>query len=196
MVPGYSYVIDMKAKVDKKPQFDTFLRLEDAAGNELEQNDDFITTDSRIVFVPKKVDEYRVIATTFDQGFTGAYTLTITPVKAGTVPALAGTVFKVDAELTNADPLDVKRAGSHHKVHTVKLAPGKTYTIDMQSTAFDTWLRLEDSKGNELAFDDDSGGGLNSRIVFTPTKADTYRLVATTFGNGATGKYSITVTAK
>jgi hypothetical protein len=37
-------------------------------------------------------------------------------------------------------------------------------------TAFDTYLRLEDAQGNQVAFNDDMGGrNRNSRIVFTPS---------------------------
>lgn len=91
LLPDFTYTIHMKAKTDKKPVFDTYLRLEDSSGNQQAENDDYINTDSRIVFTPKKAEEFRIIATTFDPGFTGSYTLTITPLKAGsTGRALAG----------------------------------------------------------------------------------------------------------
>ena len=76
------------------------------------------------------------------------------------------------------------------------MLPKKTYQIDMISNQFDAYLRLEDSKGNQLAEDDDSGGNLNAQILFTPTKADDYRIIATTFGPGATGIYQLKVTLK
>lgn len=47
---------------------------------------------------------------------------------------------------------------------------GKVYTIDMVSKDFDSYLRLFDPKGNQLEEDDDSGGDLNSRIVFNCTQ--------------------------
>ncbi len=99
----------------------------------------------------------------------------------------------VQAQLTNADPFDKVRTGSHHKVYTYKMVPGRSYVIRMDSNQLDSYLRVEDSKGTQLAADDDSGGNLNAKIVFTPTKADTYRIIATTFGAGMVGNYTLTV---
>jgi peroxiredoxin len=70
---------------------------------------------------------------------------------------------------------------------------GKAYTIDMVSKDFDSYLRLLDPKGNQIEEDDDSGGDLNSRIVFNCTKDGDYKIVATTFGPDAMGAYSLTV---
>ena len=43
------------------------------------------------------------------------------------------------------------------KVHEVKMLVGKTYVLDLESTQFDAYLRLEDAKGNILAENDDIG---------------------------------------
>ncbi len=101
-------------------------------------------------------------------------------------------VFKVDEKLTNDDPKDRTRTFSVHKVHTVKLFAGKSYTIDLVSRDFDSYLRLENSAGQQLAEDDDSGGDLNARIVFQAPKDDTYRIIATSF-DGKTGNYTLTI---
>jgi len=101
-------------------------------------------------------------------------------------------LFKADGQLTNDDPKDRVRTSSVHKVHTVKMTAGKTYTIDLVSGDFDAYLRLEDSMGKQLAADDDSGGELNARILFQAPRDDTYRIIATTF-LGGTGHYTLTV---
>jgi hypothetical protein len=64
----------------------------------------------------------------------------------------------------------------------------------MKSCQFDSYLYLEDTNGNVLAEDDDSGGNLNARIIFTPTYTGTYNVVATSFNAGATGAYTISIT--
>jgi hypothetical protein len=76
LVEGATYQIDMIG-VDK---LDTYLRLEDAKGKPLDENDDVAegNLDSRIVFKAPKTDTYRIIATTFVEGETGAYTLIVT----------------------------------------------------------------------------------------------------------------------
>jgi formylglycine-generating enzyme required for sulfatase activity len=102
-------------------------------------------------------------------------------------------VLKVSDQLTRDDPLDKKLTNSHAKVHTVKLAAGKTYFIDMVSKQLDSYLRLEDVGGEQLGEDDDSGGDLNARIVFNAVKDGSYRVIATSFEGGKTGPYTLSV---
>src|SRR5262245_8638945 len=96
-------------------------------------------------------------------------------------------------QLTADDPKDKVRTDSHHKVHSVKLASGKFYQIDMTSRDFDTYLRLEDPEGNEVATDDDGGEGLNARIVYGAKNAGDHKVIATSFAGGKTGNYNLTV---
>jgi tetratricopeptide (TPR) repeat protein len=79
--------------------------------------------------------------------------------------------------------------------HEVKLKAGQTYLIDLESSQFDTFLRLHDSKGKLLAEHDDivPGVNTNSRVVFTPKEDGTYRLVATAFEQRGTGSYTLTL---
>jgi hypothetical protein len=99
----------------------------------------------------------------------------------------------INDALINSLPLDKLRPRCYHKVHVVPLEKGAVYTIDMASTVFDAFLRIEDSRGVMLAQDDDSGGNNNARIVFRPTATDRYRLIATTFSDFQTGPYTLMV---
>jgi Bacterial pre-peptidase C-terminal domain len=74
--------------------------------------------------------------------------------------------------------------GSFAKIYPFKMTKGKDYTIDLESKAFDAYLGLENSKGTQLAEDDDSGGGLNSRITIRAPEDGTYRIIATSPGTG------------
>lgn len=122
-------------------------------------------------------------------------------------------VLRINAKLTAADEREAphpqiingkKRAGSYRKVHVHKMAPGKSYVIEMTDPErrsandpkdLDPFLRLEDSTGKELAFNDDiiTGQDRNARIVFTPAKEDEYRIIATSFEAGRTGPYVLTI---
>jgi len=106
-------------------------------------------------------------------------------------------LLSIDGELTDADPMDKKLTNSHAKTFRVKLAEGKTYRIDMTSKKVDSFLRLEDADGDEVATDDDGGGFPNARIVYKARKAGEYKVIATTFEPGktgeATGKFTLTV---
>jgi tetratricopeptide (TPR) repeat protein len=72
---GTLYGIDMQSKA-----FDTLVRLEDAKGKKLAENDDIvpeINTDSRLIFTPESDGVYRVVASAFRNSGVGPYTLTI-----------------------------------------------------------------------------------------------------------------------
>jgi hypothetical protein len=66
-------------------------------------------------------------------------------------------------------------------------------TLEVTSTDFDAYAVIQDQNGNVLARDDDSGGNLNARIVFTLPYTGNYRMLANTLRVGATGAYSLSV---
>jgi thiol-disulfide isomerase/thioredoxin len=101
-------------------------------------------------------------------------------------------ILQVEGKLTDDDPKDMLLKKSPHKVHECKLSAGGIYVIDMKSKDFDTFLRLEDSKKKQLAFNDDIAppNDLNSRIVIKAPADDTYRIIATAFMG--TGAYTLT----
>jgi hypothetical protein len=99
--------------------------------------------------------------------------------------------LKVDGKVSPADAKDKVMTKSPHQVHKMNMKAGQTYQIDLMSQAFDAFLRVEDASGKQLASDDDSGGGLNSRLYFKPPSDGTYRLIATSF-DGKAGPYTLT----
>jgi hypothetical protein len=102
-------------------------------------------------------------------------------------------VLKVSGELTKKDTL---KDGFYRKAHAVKLEPGKKYTVTLaghKDKFFDTYVIVQDQKGKTLAEKDD-GDGLNARVTFTPKQAGTYQILVTSFREGETGKYVLTVT--
>jgi hypothetical protein len=100
--------------------------------------------------------------------------------------------LKVEGKLSPQDPKDKDRKDSPHQVHRFTMQAGKTYIIFLSSRDFDCYLRLEDSKGKQLAFNDDAGPGtLNSQLVFTAPKDDNYRLIVTSF-DGKSGAFTLT----
>jgi hypothetical protein len=141
--------------------------------------------ETSLMFAAPKTAEYRIVIaispfstprkTPFD------YTLEIGEQKAE---------LWVSAKLTSADPL--YRQLGPFKSHPVKLAAGKTYQIDMITTAFDSRVVLEDSIGNVLMEGFDAEG-FNGRLVYRATKTDTYRVIATAHERNATGSYIVTV---
>jgi hypothetical protein len=97
----------------------------------------------------------------------------------GTPLALADGRATVNGELTDADPRDRLKITSPCKVYLVQMAAGKRYKIDLMSKVLDSYLRVENSTGQQLATNDDGGEGLNSRLIFAPIQAGEYRVIAT-----------------
>jgi len=75
MAAGRTYVVVLESAA-----FDAFLILEDPAGKKLTENDDIdpgVNTNARLVFQAPKTAVYRLVATSFEQRGSGAYTLTV-----------------------------------------------------------------------------------------------------------------------
>ncbi len=142
----------------------------------------------RFTYVPDKTGTYRILVSVGPYSKLGKAPLDYSLDVAERKPTLS-----VQEQIAAADPLYQHRQGRRHKAFPVKLEAGRTYQIDMISSALDAYLFLEDAAGNVLAQDDDGGGGHNARIVFRPQKTDTYRVIATTYGQGETGAFQLAV---
>jgi subtilisin len=86
-------------------------------------------------------------------------------------------------------------AGYYADVYTFSGTGGQQISVQAESTQIDTYLRLLNSSGAVIAFDDDSAGGTNSRIpaagYFTLPASGTYRIEITAFAVNDTGTYTI-----
>jgi hypothetical protein len=102
-------------------------------------------------------------------------------------------VFEKKEKLTGADPLDKVREKSHRKVYSFKMGPGSLYTIDLAGKGLESSVRVEDSTGKALAADDGGAGESDARIVFRPTKEETYQVIVTTAKAGQTGAFTLTI---
>jgi CHAT domain-containing protein len=102
-------------------------------------------------------------------------------------------LLRVEGQLTRDDPVDPVLKLGPHKVYTVKLLADTYYEMDLVSSKFDAYLRLEDANGRQLAADDDSGGELNARLVYRAETADAYRIVVTSSQAGFFGEFRLTV---
>ena len=77
---------------------------------------------------------------------------------------------------------------------------GQQVAISMSSSSFDTWVALVSPTGTELTFDNDGGGGTNSRIpagtgFFTLPSTGTFVIQASSNATNATGAYTVSLTA-
>jgi len=90
------------------------------------------------------------------------------------------------------DPPDTKRS-VNCKTYVVDMRKGRRYIIDLNSTQFFAFLRIEDKAGTELASNNGSDGVQNAKLDFTPPKDGIYRIMVESVG-GATGQYTFKIT--
>jgi hypothetical protein len=195
LVKGTRYVIIMRSN-----DVDSYLRLEDGA-NQVAEDDDSgkgdTGLDAMIEYTPDKTGKFKLIATTFAANTTGDFVLTIQREKGAGGGGEGGADLKViRGELTAKDSFDKVRQQMYCKIYPVKLLAGNTYQIDMKSTDLDSYLRLEDPDGNQIAEDDDGGGFPNARIRQDINKTGTYKIIATSFGANSTGKFVVEIRGK
>jgi uncharacterized repeat protein (TIGR02059 family) len=78
------------------------------------------------------------------------------------------------------------------------LNAGTAYTFRQNATTsgLDSFLRLRNASGAELASNDDGGGNGNSLITFTPTTSGTYFLDAGSFNRQTSSRYTVSASAQ
>ncbi|MGJ3237101.1 MAG: hypothetical protein ACFE0Q_00200 [Anaerolineae bacterium] len=80
--------------------------------------------------------------------------------------------------------------------YTVSLSADVEVEITLESDDFDTYVRVLDADGEEVAFNDDGfSSGFNSRLEFTPDDTSVYTIVVDAFGGPAAvvGEYELNV---
>lgn len=163
--------------------FDTYLVLSDAAGDEIATDDDSAgSLNSRITYTFPDAGEYTITATSYSAhnggtARTGAYTLSVAGVQTETIEYGE----TINGVLTN-DMLSAE--------YRFTAAAGDSVAIALNSDDFDAYLRLRDASGTEIAYNDDGGGSLNSLIgPITLTDGGVYTIVASSFSSNSTGNF-------
>jgi hypothetical protein len=85
-------------------------------------------------------------------------------------------------------------SGTYGVGHSITLDQSTTLRVDLTSNQVDTVILLTDEDGAWIAFDDDGGVGTNSRLIVS-LAAGSYTVWATTFFQGETGSYQLSVVA-
>jgi serine protease Do len=71
---------------------------------------------------------------------------------------------------------------------------GQTVTIDAMSDDFDAYAQLMDPALNIVARDDDTGEGLNARIIYTLQATGNYTIVVSAYRQNTAGSYRVRLT--
>ena len=161
---------------------DTYLRLRDPAGVQVAANDDACSgMASRIVYTAPAAGNYEIRAGCYSNtSCTGTVAWTITTGPPPPPPAPPGSL---DYQATNTNS-----AQQNTTNQTIGLNTGQTLTVGTCGVAGatftgDTYLRLRNPGGTQVAANDDGCSGLGSRIVYTAPAAGNYGLRAGCYSN-------------
>lgn len=80
-----------------------------------------------------------------------------------------------------------------YQEHTLTATAGQALNISVTSDQFDTVLSLLNPDGEEIAYNDDYGGSLNSTIITTIPEDGDYTIQVRAFGGMQFGDYTLTV---
>jgi len=111
----------------------------------------------------------------------------------------AGTSYNYT--LSSADCASGTRGTSYYTDrYSFNATAGQQISIQLNSSAFDTFVYLKNTTGTAITFNDDSGGTTNSRIPVTsglytlPAVSGTYEIEVTSYATLRTGSYSLLLT--
>jgi hypothetical protein len=141
---------------------------------------------------------YGIRANSLLADVTGSFTLTVqggAPTTASGGPRSVRVGETVAGRLQESTP--TLGDGSHYDAYVIDATAGSRLFVTMTSTDFDTYLRWGPSTASFEAtdYDDDGGGGTNSRLEIDVSSSGRYVIQANSFGADATGTYTLSVTS-
>ena len=181
--------------------FDSFLAVTGPDGFSLSNDDrpgDGDSVDSRLVLEFPADGAYRIMATSFRPGETGAYRLQASLPAAGTAvtaPVAAQPIAigaTVDGRLERGDGR--LASGEYTDHYRFRARRGQRVTISLSSSDFDTYLMLARPDGTRDSNDDIGGDDeivTDSRIDTVLAEDGDYVVTITSFGPGEAGKYRL-----
>lgn len=178
------------------PVGDTVVRLYDAAGNFVAENDDFsfFSFDSQLSFIAAETGTFYVEAASFADSYSGTYGLAaeFTDTGLDDLPTAFDTPGVILPGGTFTSQLDY--VGDRDWVR-MDVDETTVFQIDLEGTGTDPlsdpYLRVFDGDGNLVAANDDGPSGLDSQVLAV-LDAGTYYLDAGSFGDSYTGEYTLT----
>jgi hypothetical protein len=175
---------------------DPLLRVIDGEGNDLAFNDDSDgSLNSALEFIPAGNGDVFIEARGYGDSYTGRYALNITSERLprDNIGNSTSTGGRISTGQNIEGSLDFP---SDTDWYRIRLTEGQSYRFTLNASGDtpigDPLLRLYDSRGAEVAVDDDGGDGLNSYLEFSAPSTGNYYVEATSFGGQDTGGYTLT----
>ena len=197
-VDAYEMVVAQAGLISlrmESPAIDSYLVVQAPNGEE-QRNDDSGGTRDAQIDVQAVPGTYRVIATSFRAGETGAYELKALTSRDAATPgatvAAAGAGETIErGELAAGDR--TLSSGEFNDEHTVNLVAGQSVHLEARSTAFDTYLIVRPPNGPQQDNDDQAPGNLNAGLDYVAREAGPHRVIVTSYRAGMVGAYELVI---
>src|SRR5919199_782295 len=187
LVAGQSVQLNLSSSV-----FDTYLQVVNAAtGVVVAENDNFSGTNSQLDFTTQAGVDYIVRATSTALGATGAYSLSSNNGILTSATPISGSQ-SFSGSLVSSDPANSLLPGTYYDGYLLtNLTAGQVVQVNLNSTAFDSYLQVVDAATGAVVAENDNVSGTNSLLGFTTQAGVDYIVRATSTALGATGAYSL-----
>ena len=179
-------------------EFDTYLWVYDESCEVIEANDDCRAGDLNhsCLTVDLQPGTYFIAVNSYSPGQTGLYQLsancrTAFDFCADCIVGPAACDGQV-AGFLDFDDCPMVDDGSFVELYTFEVEVPGPVIIDLTSQEFDSFLRLYNRDCEEVAIDDDSGDGSNSRMTID-LEACTYLVGVNSYSNGEIGAYELAI---
>jgi hypothetical protein len=171
--------------------FDPFLVFADDHGNTLAKDDDAGgDCNARLLLAPATAGRYRLYVNSNSRAELGQFRLTVaagaptTPADSacrgfGSVAGMIQVGQTVTDSLGGENPI-FSTDSTYFQRWILPARAGRTFTVDLSSSAFDAYLMLAHGRGERLAYNDDGGPGCDARVVYTPEDDRPLRIIVNT----------------
>ena len=188
--PGVQVKLDLTST-----EFDTYLILQDPTGEQTENDDTDRPGHSQIEHDLTELGTYHVLVTSYEEGESGAYELSIDLREESSGAAGSRDVVSLTMGGSSTGSLVVGDGqlgtGEFRDLFVFDGVEGQTVAVELSSSEFDTYLMLVTPDGETIANDDYDGSTSRSRIDLTLRETGRYRVVATSYKAGETGSYIV-----
>jgi len=197
-----TYVIDLVGDVSDGAQLDPLkdplLIVRDAQGNFIARFDDFAgSLNARAYFTPIQGGLYHLEAKSSFKYDIGAYQLTVTPAPPDDFGAAKDAAAHA-LTLGTAQAGEIGLPGDRD-VFKVSLDADKVYQVSVDGlsghvgTLADPYVRVFDSAGRLVDFDNNGGAGNDAQMYFVPGATGTYYIEASSNNDRGMGTYQVSV---
>ncbi|MGD2166498.1 MAG: caspase family protein [Gammaproteobacteria bacterium] len=201
---SYSFIADGDSRIQidlRSNDFDTYLIVVPPEGDQLENDDADSTSHSAVELAAGAFGQYRVLVTSYEQGETGDYLLTITQAADGDHSSIdaAPPPRQIVVDSSTEGSLETSDSrlgdGEYSDVFSFDAQAGQAVRVELRSSEFDTYLAVMTPSDEIFQNDDFEGSTSRSVVEFVVSESGTFTVMATSYEGGETGRYELALTS-